>query len=76
MQNLPTYSHEKLESKKEDRIMILTIAALVTVLGALIYAFATNPKMTELGRIMFFAGLLCVLLNVGGVVGLLPVRGR
>jgi len=56
--------------------MVLTIAALVMLIGLVVYLVAKDGKVAEIGRIMFFAGLLCVLLNVGGVVGLLPVRGR
>lgn len=42
------------------------IAVVMAVLGALIYALATNPKLSELGRIMFFCGLLVVCLIMGG----------
>ena len=52
--------------------MILTIAALVMIVGVLMYALCVNPKLAEIGRIMFGVGLLCVLINVGGVLNILP----
>ena len=54
--------------------MVLTIAALFALVGVLMFALSTNPKLSEIGRIMFFCGLLVLLLNVGGVVNLLPAR--
>lgn len=36
---------------------------LVLVAGALLYALAANPKLSEMGRLAFFAGLFwCVYL--------------
>ena len=43
---------------------------LVCVLGALVYAMATNPKLSEMGRLAFFAGLLVTLLYAERVVKL------
>jgi Na+/phosphate symporter len=40
----------------------IVLSALVCLIGALVYAFASNPKLSELGRIGFFAGLLAFLL--------------
>lgn len=40
----------------------IVLSALVCIVGALIYAFATNPKLAEIGRLSFFAGLLAFLL--------------
>lgn len=37
------------------------VPAIFAVVGALIYAFATNPKFAELGRLMFACGLLVTL---------------
>lgn len=55
--------------------MIIYLSLLVAVAGALIYAFAANPKLTEVGRIAFFCGLLAFLLGaVGHPIGLLPPR--
>lgn len=39
--------------------MVVTVVPLVLlILGALIYALAANVKASEMGRIMFFCGLL------------------
>ncbi len=36
---------------------------LVCIVGLLMYALATNPKVSEIGRIMFAFGLLAFLLT-------------
>jgi len=46
--------------------MQLTIAALVMLVGLLVYALSNNAKVAELGRIMFWTGLAISLLAVGG----------
>jgi len=46
--------------------MIIYIPLLVAILGVLLYALAANPKLQELGRIMFFCGLFVFLLEIGG----------
>jgi hypothetical protein len=53
--------------------MVLTISALICLIGLIIY-LASDGKASEVGRIMFGIGLLCVLWNVGGVVNILPYR--
>lgn len=40
--------------------------ALVAVLGVLVYALASNPKVAELGRIAFFCGLLVAVWILAG----------
>ena len=52
--------------------MIITPLALVICLaGLVIYLLRiTNPKVTEVGRIMFAFGLLVVLLIAGGHGGI------
>lgn len=40
----------------------IVLSVLVCVIGALVYAFAANPKLAEIGRMSFFAGLLAFLL--------------
>ena len=45
--------------------MNVVLSLLVAVVGVLMYALATNPKVQEMGRIAFFAGLLAFLM-VGG----------
>lgn len=44
--------------------MIIYLSLLVALLGLLVYAFAANPKLSEIGRICFFAGLLAFLLKI------------
>lgn len=45
--------------------MIAILPLVVAVLGALVYALATNAKAAELGRIAFACGLLVALLAFG-----------
>lgn len=47
-------------------MVIATIPALFALVGVLLYAFAGNGKAQEIGRIMFFAGLLAALLGTHG----------
>jgi Na+/phosphate symporter len=48
--------------------MTIYLAPFICTLGAVLYCFSRHPKVIELGRIMFFAGLLAVLLVYGGRV--------
>ena len=52
--------------------MILT-PLLVALVGLLMYALCANPKLQEIGRIMFWTGLLAFLLGGGAqhAVGLM-----
>lgn len=45
--------------------MTVYFNVLVAVVGVLMYALSANGKVQELGRIMFFAGLLAFLLTGG-----------
>lgn len=45
--------------------MAVLLSLLVAVVGVLMYALATNPKVAEMGRIAFFAGLMAFLLMGG-----------
>ena len=45
--------------------MTIFLPLLICVLGLLVYALAANPKVQELGRLSFFAGLLVFLLQIG-----------
>ena len=45
--------------------MIVLLPLLVAIVGVLMYALSANPKVAEMGRIMFFAGLLAFLLAGG-----------
>lgn len=51
--------------------MTVFLSLLVAVIGVLIYALASNPKVVEMGRIAYFAGLLAFLLQADQVVSLL-----
>ena len=46
--------------------MVIYVSLLVAVIGLLIYALTTNAKLIEIGRLMFFAGLLAFLLLASG----------
>lgn len=50
--------------------MIVYLSLLVCVIGALMYALSANPKLVELGRISYFAGLLAFLIRVTEIVSL------
>lgn len=53
--------------------MIVYLSLLVAVIGVLMYALATNPKLAEIGRIALFCGLLAFLLvSVPHLVTLVP----
>jgi Na+/phosphate symporter len=43
--------------------MVIGLTLLVALIGVLMYALCANPKLTEVGRIMFFCGLLAFLLG-------------
>jgi Na+/phosphate symporter len=43
--------------------MIIYLSLLVAIVGVLMYALAANPKLSEIGRLAFFAGLLAFLLE-------------
>lgn len=47
--------------------MTIVFSLLVSLIGLLMYVLATNPKVVEIGRIMFWTGLLAFLL--GGGIG-------
>lgn len=40
----------------------IIVALVVCIVGLLVYALSANPKVSELGRISFAAGLLATLL--------------
>ncbi len=48
--------------------MIILVSLAVCIVGLIIF-FATknNPELKECGKLMFFAGLLAGLLQIGGV---------
>ena len=52
--------------------MIIALTLLVALVGLLMYVLCANPKLQEVGRIMFFAGVLAFLLNGEKLLTLLP----
>jgi Na+/phosphate symporter len=44
------------------------IQLIVCVVGLLMYVLASNPKVSEIGRIMFWTGLLSFLLGGHAVI--------
>jgi len=57
VQPLVCFSHLVIEVN-----MIIYLSLLVALVGVLMYALAANPKLVEIGRIAFGAGLLAFLL--------------
>jgi Na+/phosphate symporter len=51
--------------------MILYLSLLVAVIGLLMYALSVNAKFVEIGRIMFWVGLLCFLLGDQALVNVI-----
>jgi hypothetical protein len=51
--------------------MTVWLSLLVAIIGLLVYALAANPKVSELGRISYFAGLLAFLLQAAQLVTIL-----
>jgi len=45
--------------------MIIVFSFLVALIGLLIYGFAANAKLSEVGRIMFFCGMLVFTMQFG-----------
>ncbi len=53
--------------------MVIAVSLLVALVGALMYAFAANPKLMYMGLVMFGTGLLAFLLRMAGhAIGVLP----
>ena len=46
--------------------MIIYFSLLVALVGVLMYALSTNGKLVEIGRIMFWTGLLAFLFRFTG----------
>ena len=45
--------------------MFIVFPLLIALIGLLMYALAANPKVVEIGRILFWTGLLAFLLRFG-----------
>lgn len=43
--------------------MLIYLSLLVCIVGLLMYALSANPKIVEIGKIMFFCGLLAFLIT-------------
>jgi hypothetical protein len=56
--------------------MTIYFSLLISVIGLLMYVLAANPKVQEVGRIMFWTGLLAFLLGggVGHAVQAIPMH--
>ncbi len=47
-------------------MLIAIVPLLVAVTGALIYALAANPKLSEMGRLAFACGVLALMFALAG----------
>lgn len=43
--------------------MIISIVFIVMIVGLILYVIAKDPKIQEIGRIMFWTGLLAILFS-------------
>ena len=50
--------------------MVLTLDVLILLIGLLMFILSVNPKLIEIGKIMFFCALLALLLGGERVVAL------
>lgn len=50
--------------------MIVYLSLFVALIGVLVYAFAANAKVQDIGKLAYFAGLLAFLLSVHNVISL------
>ena len=41
-------------------IVIAIVPAIIAAVGALLYALSSSPKLCELGRLMFMAGMIAL----------------
>lgn len=49
-------------------VVIAYIPLLAAVAGALVYGLASNPKLSELGRLLFLAACIAFLFAMGNAV--------
>jgi hypothetical protein len=47
--------------------MIILVPFLVCLIGLVVYIISTHPKISEVGKDMFWTGLLVTLFDVGRV---------
>jgi len=50
--------------------MVIWLSVVVAVVGVLAYGLSSNPKVQELGRIAYFAGLFVALLHLRDFVAI------
>ena len=51
--------------------MVVFLPLLIALIGVLMYALCANPKLAEIGRLMFGCGLLAFLLQAHQIVTVL-----
>jgi hypothetical protein len=56
--------------------MTIYLPLLISVIGLLMYVLASNPKIVEVGRIMFWTGLLAFLIGGGPGHAIQAIPGR
>jgi len=44
-------------------MLVIALTLVVAALGVAMYLFCANPKYVEIGRILFFAGMLAFMLG-------------
>lgn len=54
--------------RQSEEGMEIYLSLLIAVIGVLMYALSSNPKLQEIGRISYFAGLLAFLLTSAGPI--------
>ena len=47
-------------------MITIILPFLIALIGLLMYAFSANPKLVEIGRILFFVGMLWVTYGLMG----------
>jgi hypothetical protein len=56
--------------------MTIVLPLLIAIIGLIMYFICANPKLVEVGRIMFWTGLLSFLLGggVGTLIHAIPTK--
>lgn len=54
--------------------MIALLPVIICVVGLIMYMISGNPKLVEVGRMMFWVGLLVTLMSSGAIMGALHVQ--
>ena len=47
-------------------MLYASVLLIILIIGLLLYALATNPKVQELGRLAYACSLLAICLQLGG----------